>query len=140
MLNRVWRLHLRIPLSSNERLVLLALADRCNGAGVCWPGLTDLAGRTGLSRRTIRRILRRLERHKVVVTDRRRGRTSRYHLSLNDPASEVNTPDTTDRGIGRSSGVNTPDTRVRRTLKNPQTIRTEMRRMDLPLGGPAIEK
>src|SRR5262249_29556312 len=107
MLNRVWRLRNR--LRSTERLVLLALADRCNGSGMCWPGLTDLAQRTGLGLRDVRKVLRRLERQKLVVTHPRRGRTSRYHLLLNDPASKVNTPEQAPRGGGQSSAANTPD-------------------------------
>ena len=108
MLNRVWRLGSGIRLSPNERLVLLALADRCNGAGICWPGLTDLAARSGLRPRAIRAILRRLERRKLVVTHHRRGRTSRYHLLLSDAASKVSTPARGYRGVGQPSGVNTP--------------------------------
>jgi Helix-turn-helix domain len=107
MLNRVWRL--RIPLRLSERMVLLALADRCNGAGICWPGLADLAARSGLRPRAIRITLRRLERRKLLVTHLRRGRTSRYHLlSPGDAASSVNTPAREDRGVGQPSAVNTP--------------------------------
>jgi len=111
MLNLVWRL--RVPLRPSERLVLLALADRCNGGGICWPGLADLAKRTGLCPRAIRATLRRLERHTLLVTYRRRGRTSRYHLLPENAASGVNTPAPEDRGIGQPSGVNTPARRCR---------------------------
>jgi hypothetical protein len=107
MLDRVFGLgH---GLRSTERLVLLALADRCNGAGICWPALGEIAQRTGLHLRRVRRILRRLERQQILVTEPRSGRTSRYHLRVDQRAGAANTPDTDVRGVGQPSEPNTPD-------------------------------
>jgi DNA-binding transcriptional ArsR family regulator len=106
MLNRAWRLRLRLRLS--ERLLLVALADRCNGVGICWPSVADLAARTGLKPRAVRNLLRRLERRKLIDTTPRDGRTSKYRLRLLAPASNANTPAPGDRGTGQSSAVNTP--------------------------------
>jgi hypothetical protein len=35
---------------NGPRLLLLALADRANDTGRCWPGIEDLMRRTGLSK------------------------------------------------------------------------------------------
>jgi hypothetical protein len=40
-----------------ERLVVLAIGRRMNADGICWPSLDDIARRTALSERTVRRVL-----------------------------------------------------------------------------------
>lgn len=62
-LNRVWPLQLE-PM---EKFVLVALADRADDKGVCWPSVKDLEIRTGLSRRTIQRAISSVE-HKGHVS------------------------------------------------------------------------
>jgi hypothetical protein len=42
-------------------LALLTLADRANDDGVCWPGIADIARRTKLSERYVKRVIRELE-------------------------------------------------------------------------------
>lgn len=56
----------------NARVTLLALADNANDHGRCWPGTAYLAGKAGLSRRTVFRMLVELERQGVIE---RQGRT-----------------------------------------------------------------
>ena len=106
MLNRAWRLRLRLRVS--ERLLLVTLADRCNAAGICWPSVADLAARTGLKPRTVQKLLRGLEKRKLIDTTARDGRTNIYRLRLLATASKANTPEPRDRGTGQSSAVNTP--------------------------------
>ena len=47
---------------SGGRLVMLALADRANDDGVCWPGVADIARRANLSMDQTRRCLRNAEK------------------------------------------------------------------------------
>ena len=47
--------------TTGTRLVAIALADRVNGDGNCWPSLADVARRTGMSERQVRRHIRQLE-------------------------------------------------------------------------------
>ena len=44
----------RLGLSVGERILLIALAERANGKGYCWPGQEALALDTGLTARSIR--------------------------------------------------------------------------------------
>jgi hypothetical protein len=44
----------------SELLVLLALADRANDEGLCWPGITEIAAKTRISRSQARRVVHRL--------------------------------------------------------------------------------
>lgn len=52
----------RSPSRGGPRLVLLALADRADDSGRCWPSVGDTARRAGLSERRVRACLRRLRR------------------------------------------------------------------------------
>lgn len=55
----VWRL----DISASEKMVLLALADAANDAGICWPSITGkrpLTAKTSLSERTIQNAIKSL--------------------------------------------------------------------------------
>jgi hypothetical protein len=49
-----------VDLPSNDKLVLLALADCANDEGVCWPGLSSLVAKTGRCKRSLQESLRAL--------------------------------------------------------------------------------
>lgn len=49
------------PDDRGELLVLLALADFCDGAGSCWPSVPTIAKKTRFGERGVRKVLRRLE-------------------------------------------------------------------------------
>lgn len=66
----------------SELLVLLALADRADDAGVCWPGIVDLQRKTRQSERAVRDNVRRLENRGELSTRRRRRETSIYQILL----------------------------------------------------------
>lgn len=51
----------RQPLAGNEKVVLLALADRANDSGVCWPGQAEVAAKAYISTKTVGRVMARLE-------------------------------------------------------------------------------
>jgi DNA-binding IclR family transcriptional regulator len=57
---------------ANVRMTLLALADNANDAGMCWPGVAHLCGKTGIARSTMFRILTQLEADGLLVRDERR--------------------------------------------------------------------
>jgi hypothetical protein len=50
----------------NARMTLLALADNANDRGLCWPSTAHLAGKTGLSRRTVFRVLAQLSEEGLI--------------------------------------------------------------------------
>ena len=57
LMNRVWK-HSRAK--GTARLVLLAIADHCNTAGVAWPSLTRLASYVNVDRRNVITAVNRL--------------------------------------------------------------------------------
>jgi hypothetical protein len=78
----------------SARLVLVVLADRADENGRCWPGLADIARRSGLeTERAVRRALAKLVRLGEVTIDPGggRGRTNVYTLRLPAPGPETRT-------------------------------------------------
>ena len=62
-INAVWGMDFN---TSGDKLVALAIADRANSDGKCWPSIEDISRRCGMSDRNVRKILRRLEESGVV--------------------------------------------------------------------------
>ena len=86
--------------SSAPKLVLLALADHTDDDGVCWPGISSVAEKTGLSSRTVRRHVANLVRLGLVAVSKQlRGDGSQtanlYHLLMSKVSPP---PEKTDRG------------------------------------------
>lgn len=67
-----------LDLASTDKLVLLALADNANDAGVCWPSIATVARKCGLKERATRIAVRRLEQAGHVTSLDRSG-TSRIY-------------------------------------------------------------
>lgn len=86
VMNLVWSSTLD---GSSRRFILLALADRANDAGYCWPGIANLAAKTGMSRSTVFRLLADLEnedsliqRAKRPTVGQRMGNAYRINIAL----------------------------------------------------------
>lgn len=79
----------------SERLVLLALANYANDAGIAWPSVALLATDALLSPRQVQRVLTRLETDGVLTIERGVGRThaSTYAITLDalSPAEKHDT-------------------------------------------------
>lgn len=55
------------PLPPCQKSVLVALANRADEDGYCWPGLDDLEGRTGWGRRSIQRAIQDLQTRQLLT-------------------------------------------------------------------------
>lgn len=67
-------------LSSSEKLTLLALCDRADQNGKCWPAYTDILRRTGLNRKTLASTIRSLEDKGLIEKGKRHGRSTVYSI------------------------------------------------------------
>ena len=65
-----------------ERFTLLALADRADEEGVCWPSVPTLARKCATGERTIQRHLATLQSLGVIEVERRLGHRSLYRIDL----------------------------------------------------------
>lgn len=63
VMNAVWKSTLE---GTCHRFVLLALADRADEDGYCWPGITNIMDKTDLSRSSVKRSLRHLEAEQLL--------------------------------------------------------------------------
>jgi len=71
VMNRVWD---HAQQSGTSLVVLLALADRSDEDGICWPGVAWIAQRARLQSRQARNILRQLEKSRDILATIGRGR------------------------------------------------------------------
>ncbi|QND83758.1 ArsR family DNA-binding transcriptional regulator [Chromobacterium vaccinii] len=82
LMSRAW--DMEIPIG--QKMVLLALTDRANDEGECWPGQEELARKSSLSPRSVVSHIEWLEDHGLVRVERRqRGRmrlSNRYIVTL----------------------------------------------------------
>lgn len=67
-----------IALPDSEKLVLLALADWSDDAGLCWPSVKKLAEKCSKSERTIQGALKSLEAKGQITRDQRPGHGCKY--------------------------------------------------------------
>lgn len=88
LMNLAWEMEL--PLG--QKMVLMALADRANADGECWPGQASLAKMCSMSERALRDNIDRLASQGLVTVISRRvdghNGTSKYHLTLTTQPAE----------------------------------------------------
>lgn len=112
--------------SSGTRMVAIALADRVNHEWLAWPGLGDIARRTGLDERQVRRHLRQLEAEGVIrlmgqrVTGGKAGSNLwewMWTMTGRSGRADIHDPLRADMGVR-------PSTRARADIHDPRTVIT----------------
>lgn len=116
-------------LAPPAKLLLMALADRADAQGVCWPSIPTLAQQCRLSPRTVQRLLQELAAAALLRTEPRfradGSRTSnRYSLALGGGENLTPPPDTADRCPchrcqGAPDRAVTPRTTTRTLIESP---------------------
>lgn len=106
-MSAVWDL----PMPPSEKLVLLALADWANDEGHCYPSIAKVARKTGVSERTVQRVLRDAEQANLIEREEVKGKGCKYRLT---PRHSV----TPDKVAPVTNATETPDT------VSPNTLRT----------------
>jgi len=113
------------PLSGNEKVVLLALADFADDDGTCWPSIDRIAEKAYISRSTVIRILKSLADEDYIFSmartdDNGRQKANRYGLKMQQDEGVNLTPRSVTVDMGE--GVNC-DTPLKGTItKNHQDI------------------
>jgi hypothetical protein len=128
VLNLAWKVD---GLTSAEKFVLVALADRADEAGICWPSLADIARRCCVSERHARTILRSIEAAGHVSTQRSAGPggANRFRVHPQIPTASpdpriipgIPRPSTRKRGSPSTGSLvpPPPDPRIRQTFREP---------------------
>jgi len=119
---------------TTPKLVLIALADAADDAGLCWPSVATLAIKASASTRTVRRAIQKLiEHHLIAVEPRYRYdgscSSNAYRLAMEGGDKLSPAPDKADSTPGRGCQGD-PDITVipgttRRTQKEPPQPQAE---------------
>jgi hypothetical protein len=73
----------RTDLSQAETLVLLALADRADDDGRCWPSIAGVAERARMTERSVQRVMRVMQERGFVAIEKGGGRkTNHYAINV----------------------------------------------------------
>lgn len=78
-MNSAWT---RTDLTAHQKIVLLALADRADEKGMCWPSIGWLVSRTSMSERGVQKTIRTLEELGLLERQNWSGRSNRFVLNL----------------------------------------------------------
>lgn len=73
----------------SDRLIMLALADRADTDGYCWPSITDIANRTKCQYETVLRRIKEIEKTGELYINRREGSTHQYFVLVGMTTQEV---------------------------------------------------
>jgi hypothetical protein len=86
-MNRIWDTQTS---PGTHRLLLMALADRADEDGICWPGVDYLSSKVQVKVRQVQKMLRDLEStgELFVQINRGRGRTNQYFVTVGLPDDE----------------------------------------------------
>lgn len=82
----------RDDLPPYERLVMLALADRCDDEMTCFPSIPDICQRTGMGERGVQNVINRLEESGFLTVRRGGGRRSSNGYLLHIHPEKPRTP------------------------------------------------
>lgn len=94
-------------LKPTTKLVLLALADRANPGGECWPSTARLIKDTGLYRETIHAAINTLEAVKIIQVSRATGCGNRYKLLVQPSQNQSEKADQSDFADQSEKGAST---------------------------------
>lgn len=124
LINIAWEMDL--PLG--QKMVLMALADRSNVEGLCWPGQASLSRMCSMSERALRDNLKRLEEAGLLTIEHRRKdgefRPAIYRLMIEKKT--LPPADSADGTTGRSTHSPSADrdTHINQPSVNQPPIRT----------------
>jgi len=69
MMSAVW--DAKTCLTPSEKLVLLKIADSANDSGECWPSQSNIARQCEVSRETVNRCLKQLEKYGFLKSQKK---------------------------------------------------------------------
>jgi pyocin large subunit-like protein len=77
-----WALNEVRGLRASEKAILIALADRADAEGYCFPSYTDIVERSGAHRETVALALKKFEELGLIQRKRRYSKSNEYYLCI----------------------------------------------------------
>ena len=118
-----WAWAMECP-NATSKLVLLALADRADDDGKCWPGMDTVAARAGISTRQVSTHMKSLEGMGLLSRVRRRrddGTLSGYTFRLHVQQQQFDPPEANRQWKQTSTGSASPPPEVERSHHRKST-------------------
>lgn len=130
-----------------QKLVLLALADRANEAGICFPSTKRLEADTMMDRKTIFKVIKELEQHGLLTVERDQGKGNIYRLigvpHREDSHSSATTKTSAKKGTSHKNGTSAkngttpvpktvPDQYQKRDTEPKKNLKTNLTKEKIP--------
>ena len=96
-----------VALTGAKKSVLIALADRANKGGYCYPSMDDIAFRSGCSKRSAIRAVSELEKLGFFTVVRETGRPNKY-IFLPDMLSTTSDTESPEKDMHRNDNTSPP--------------------------------
>ena len=98
----------KVPLRSSQKAILLALADRADMNGKCWPSYDDICHRSGANRKTVGLAIKQFEQMGIIEKNRRFSASTMYRLVIERDFRSTGITSSTENGPNDSSTENGP--------------------------------
>jgi len=102
-----WALNTVSGITSTQKAILIALADRANEDNQCWPSYEDICSRSCANQKTVASALKALEQLGFIKKTRRYSKSTLYELLISSDIGSINT---TDIGSISSTDIGHKDT------------------------------
>jgi len=102
-----WALNTVGGITSTQKAILIALADRANEDNECWPSYEDICARSCANQKTVASALKTLEQQGLIKKTRRYSKSTLYQLLI---TTDIGSISSTDIGHISSTDIGHMDT------------------------------
>lgn len=135
-----WALNRVRGVSSTQKAILVALADRADANAQCYPSYEDICGRSGATRNTVASALSAFEERGILKREQRHNKSTVYTLNLtsteidtDSSSTKIHTSSSTKINTSSSTKIDTLTTiepsinhqKRKRSSKTPEGIDPE---------------
>ena len=99
-----WALNIVTNITSTQKAILIALADRANEDGECWPSYDDICARSCATRNTVYASLVKMQKLGLLTKTRRFSKSTIYKLHISTHSGDISS-----KNFGYISSTNFAD-------------------------------
>ena len=109
-----WALNTVGGITSTQKAILIALADRANEDNECWPSYEDICARSCANQKTVASALKALEQQGLIKKTRRYSKSTLYQLLITTDIGSISSTD-----IGHMDTPNIGNLTIKEPSKEP---------------------
>jgi pyocin large subunit-like protein len=117
-----WALNVVSGITSTQKAILIALADRANEDNQCWPSYEDICARSCANQKTVASALKALEQHGFIKKTRRYSQSTLYQLLITTDIGHISSTDIgsiSSTDIGHTDTPNIGNLTIKEPSKEP---------------------